>query len=169
MELQEAVKSGFDNLTNFEGRATRSEFWWYWAAIILPSVVYPAVGALIIPSQSGCMTTRNMVVVVVYRDLHLGGWGSAHPGLAATGLALSAAVRRLHDSGRPGMWMVPFVVVTSLFTLVTFIALFSGAFLLALLASYVGAVIQLVVGLVVLYFLVQPSDSGSNRYGPPRA
>ena len=52
------------------------------------------------------------------------------------------------------MWMVPFVVVTSLFTLVAFIALFSGAWVLALLASYVGAVIQIVVGLVVLYFLV---------------
>ena len=145
MELQEAVKSGFDNLTNFESRATRSEFRWYWAAIAVPAIILsmilssfllPFVGALI--------------------------------GLAATGLAFSAAVRRLHDSGRPGMWMVPFVVVTSLFTLVAFIALFSGAWVLALLASYVGAVIQLVVGLVVLYFLVQPSDSGSNRYGPPR-
>ena len=59
--------------------------------------------------------------------------------------------------------------MTSLFTLLTFIALFSGAWVLALLASYVGALIQLVVGLVVLYFLVQPSDSGSNRYGPPHA
>ena len=89
-------------------------------------------------------------------------------GLAATGLTLSAAVRRLHDSGRPGMWMVPFVVVTSLFTLVAFIALFSGAWVLALLASYVGGLIQLIVGLVVLYFLVQRSDSGPNLYGPPR-
>ena len=59
--------------------------------------------------------------------------------------------------------------MTSLLTLVAFIALFSGAWVLALLASYVGAVIQIVVGLVVLYFLVQPSDTGSNRYGPPRA
>ena len=65
------------------------------------------------------------------------------------------------------MWMVPFVVVTSLVTLVAFIALFSGAWVLALLASYVGGLIQLIVGLVVLYFLVQRSDSGPNLYGPP--
>ena len=39
MEFQEAVKSGFDNLTNFEGRATRSEFWWFWAAIAVPAIV----------------------------------------------------------------------------------------------------------------------------------
>ena len=145
MELREAVKSGFDNLTNFESRATRSEFWWYWAAIAVPAIILPMIFSSFIP----------FVGAVI--------------GLAATGLAFSAAVRRLHDSGRSGMWMVPFVVVTSLFTLVAFIALFSGAWVLALLASYVGALIQLVVGLVVLYFLVQPSDSGSNRYGPPQA
>ena len=146
MELREAIKSGFDNLTNFEGRATRSEFWWYWAAIAVPAIILSMIFSSFLPQFVGALI-----------------------GLTATGLALSAAVRRLHDSGRPGMWMVPFVVVTSLFTLVTFIALFSGAWVLALLASYVGAVIQLIVGLVVLYFLVQPSDVGSNRYGPLRA
>ena len=145
MELREAVKSGLDNLTNFEGRATRSEFWWYWAAIAVPAIILSLIFSSFIPLVGALI------------------------GLAATGLAFSAAVRRLHDSGRPGMWMVPFVVVTSLLTLVAFIALFSGAWVLALLASYVGAVIQIVVGLVVLYFLVQPSDTGSNRYGPPRA
>jgi len=29
-----------------------------------------------------------------------------------------------------------------------------------------GGFIQFVVGLLVLYFLVQPSDAGPNRYGP---
>ena len=144
MEFQEAVKSGFDNLTNFEGRATRSEFWWFWAAIAVPAIILSMIFSSFIPLVGALI------------------------GLAATGLAFSAAVRRLHDSGRPGMWMVPFVVVTSLFTLMTFIALFSGAWVLALLASYVGAVIQLVVGLVVLYFLVGSGDVGPNRYGPPR-
>ena len=106
MELREAVKSGLDNLTNFEGRATRSEFWWYWAAIAVPAIILSMIFSSFIPLVGALI------------------------GLAATGLALSAAVRRLHDSGRPGMWMVPFVVVTSLLTLVAFIALFSGAWVL---------------------------------------
>ena len=145
MELKEAVQSGFENLTDFEGRATRSEFWWFWAAIAVPSIILSMVFASFIP------------------------FVGAFTGLAATVLTLSATVRRLHDSGRPGMWIVPFLVVTVLFTLIAFSALFSGAWVLALLASYVGALIQLIVGLVVLYFLVQPSDTGTNRYGPPPA
>ena len=92
MELRAAVKSGLDNLTNFEGRATRSEFWWYWAAIAVPAIILSLIFSSFIPLVGALI------------------------GLAATGLAFSAAVRRLHDSGRPGMWMVPFVVVTSLLT-----------------------------------------------------
>lgn len=144
MEFQEAVKSGFDNLTNFEGRATRSEFWWFWAAIAVPAIILNVIFVSFIPFV---------------------GWLI---GLAATVLTLSAAVRRLHDSGRPGMWMVPFFAVTTLITLLALIALFSGAWLLALLVSYLGGFIQLIVGLVVLFFLVQAGDAGPNRYGPPR-
>ncbi len=144
MEFQEAVKSGFDNLTNFEGRATRSEFWWFWAAIAVPAIILSVIFTSFIPFVGALI------------------------GLAATVLALSAAVRRLHDSGRPGLWLVPFVIVTALLTLLSFVALFSGAWLLALLVGYLGAFIQLIVGVVVLYFLVQPSDSGPNLYGPPR-
>ena len=66
------------------------------------------------------------------------------------------------------MWMVPFFAVTTLITLLALIALFSGAWVLALLVSYLGGFIQLIVGLVVLYFLVQSGDTGPNRYGPPR-
>ena len=144
MEFQQAVKSGFDNLTNFEGRAARSEFWWFWAAIAVPAIILNVIFVGFIPFVGWLM------------------------GLAATVLTLSAAVRRLHDSGRPGMWMVPFFAVTTLITLLALIALFSGAWLLALFVSYLGGVIQLVVGLVVLYFLVQPGDAAPNQYGSPR-
>lgn len=145
MEFQEAVKSGFDNLTNFEGRATRSEFWWFWAAIAVPAIILNVIFVSFIPFV---------------------GWLI---GLAATVLTLSAAVRRLHDSGRPGMWMVPFFAVTTLITLLALIALFSGAWALAFLVGYLGGFIQLIVGLVVLFFLVRRGDAGPNRYGPPRA
>lgn len=143
MEFQEAVKSGFDNLINFEGRATRSEFWWFWAAIAVPAIILNAIFASVFPFV---------------------GWLI---GLAATVLTLSAAVRRLHDSGRPGMWMVPFLAVNILITLLALFAVFSGAWLLALLVGYLGAFILFIVGLVVLYFLAQPGDVGPNRYGPP--
>ena len=144
MEFKEAVESGFDNLTNFKGRATRSEFWWFWAAIAIPAIILNAIFAGIVPFV---------------------GWIIA---LAATMLTLSAAVRRLHDSGRSGMWMAPFLAVNILITLLALLALFSGAWLLVLLVGYVGGLISLVVGLVVFCFLVQAGDAGRNRYGRAR-
>ena len=53
MELQEAVKSGFDNLTNFESRATRSEFWWYWAAIAVPAIILSMILSSFLPPSWG--------------------------------------------------------------------------------------------------------------------
>ena len=144
MEFKEAVKSGFDNLTNFEGRATREEFWWFWAAIAVPAII---------------------LNVILTSSVPFVGWLI---GLVATVLTLSAAVRRLHDSGRSGMWMVPFLIVTTLITLLALLALLSGAWLLTLLVGYVGGLISLIVGLVVLFFLVKTGDVGPNRYGPPR-
>lgn len=144
MEFQEAVRSGFENLANFQGRATRSEYWWFWAAIAVPAIILNLIFSIFLPFL---------------------GWLI---GLAATVLTFSAAVRRLHDSGRSGMWMVPFPAVIVLITILALIALFSGYWVLLLLVGIVGWVISLIVGLVVLFFLVQPSDAGPNRYGPPR-
>ena len=143
MEFKEAVKSGFHNLTNFKGRATRSEFWWFWAVIAVPAIFLNMIFASLVPFV---------------------GWLI---GLVATVLTLSAAVRRLHDSGRPGIWMAPFVAVNTLVALLALLALFWGGWLMALLVVYAGGLISLVVGLVVLYFLVQTSDAFHNRYGPP--
>ena len=116
MELREAVKSGFDNLTNLEGRATRSEFWWFWAVIAVPGIILSSVFSSFVPFLGALI------------------------GLAATGLALSAAVRRLHDSGRPGLWLLPFVIVTALLTLVSFIALFSGGLVAGAPGELLGSV-----------------------------
>ena len=145
MEFKEAVKSGFDNLTNFDGRATRLEFWWFWAAIAVPAII---------------------LNVILTSSVPFAGWLI---GLVATLLTLSAAVRRLHDSGRSGMWMVPFVALNILITLFALLALISGAWLLTLLIGYLGGFILLIVGLVVFYFLVRPGDATTNRYGPPQA
>ncbi|MFM7145868.1 MAG: DUF805 domain-containing protein, partial [Actinomycetales bacterium] len=46
-----AIKSASSNLTNFQGRATRSEFWWWYllmfvASIVVMCVAGAALGAL---------------------------------------------------------------------------------------------------------------------------
>jgi uncharacterized membrane protein YhaH (DUF805 family) len=84
MTFGEAVKSGFDHYTKFDGRAGRPAFWWWFLFGILVSI-----GASII-------------------DAIIGTWGVVS-GLAALALLLpnlSVAIRRLHDTDHTGWWVL---------------------------------------------------------------
>ena len=82
MTFSEAVKSGFDHYTKFDGRAGRPAYWWWFLFAILVGI-----GANII-------------------DAILGSFGVVS-GLAALALLLpnlSVAIRRLHDIDQSGWW-----------------------------------------------------------------
>jgi uncharacterized membrane protein YhaH (DUF805 family) len=84
MTFSEAVKSGFDHYTKFDGRAGRPPFWWWFLFGILV-----AIGANII-------------------DAILGTWGVVN-GLASLALLLpniSVSIRRLHDTDHSGWWIL---------------------------------------------------------------
>jgi uncharacterized membrane protein YhaH (DUF805 family) len=84
MTFSEAVKSGFDHYTKFDGRAGRPAFWWWFLFGILVGI-----GAGII-------------------DAIIGTWGVVG-GLAALALLLpnlSVAIRRLHDTDHTGWWVL---------------------------------------------------------------
>ncbi|HZE38310.1 MAG TPA: DUF805 domain-containing protein [Stackebrandtia sp.] len=89
MSFVDAIASGFRQYANFQGRATRSEYWWFQLFSIL---CYAALIALAI-------SLRFPGLILVYFGLIL-------PSLAV-------CVRRLHDTNRSGAWwfisFVPFV------------------------------------------------------------
>jgi uncharacterized membrane protein YhaH (DUF805 family) len=90
MGFGESIKHVFSNMTNFSGRASRSEFWWFYLFIVIIgtilSIIASATGA---DSSSGIGV--NVVMFVIYVILVLA--------------SLSVSVRRLHDSNKSG-WLV---------------------------------------------------------------
>jgi uncharacterized membrane protein YhaH (DUF805 family) len=80
----EAVRSGFDHYVKFDGRASRPAFWWWFLFGILVGI-----GATII-------------------DAIIGSFGvvSGLAGLALLLPNLSVAIRRLHDTGHTGWWVL---------------------------------------------------------------
>jgi uncharacterized membrane protein YhaH (DUF805 family) len=83
MGFQEAVKSGFDHYTKFDGRASRPMYWWWVLFAIIAAVVANIVDAII---------GAPILSVIV-------GLGLLLPGL-------SVAIRRLHDTNRTGWWIL---------------------------------------------------------------
>jgi len=83
MSFSEAVKSGFDHYTKFDGRANKPAFWWWFLFGILVGI-----GASILDAIIG--TTIISIIVAL---------GLLLPNL-------SVGIRRLHDTNRTGWWIL---------------------------------------------------------------
>lgn len=83
---KEAVFSALkDNYCNFDGRASRSQYWWW---VLFTFIVGLVVGFFFKPDTSSGEFVNSVV------------------GLALFLPGLSLMVRRLHDVGRSGWWLL---------------------------------------------------------------
>ncbi len=93
VDFQSAIKLQFENVTNFEGRASLSAYWWYALALFIVDIVLEIFSVAI-----GSLPLTLLVALV----------------MIAVGLSgLSVAVRRMHDTDKSG-WMlllglIPFI------------------------------------------------------------
>lgn len=81
----DAIRLQLQNVFTFNGRASRSAYWWYAFALIIASIVLGAIAGA---------TGSTAFLLLVYIVL-----------LVASLSALSLGVRRLHDSGKSG-WLL---------------------------------------------------------------
>lgn len=100
----EAISRAFSNYVNFSGRAARSEYWWWVLFVMLVNLLTGFIDNELIGGQAAIFSLVALLVLLL-------------PGLAVT-------VRRLHDIGRTGWWLlillVPFIgpVVMLVFALI---------------------------------------------------
>ena len=100
MSFSQAVSSVLLNkYATFSGRARRSEYWWWYLFV---TIVYIVAGIL------------DRAIGLTYSDLTLGGgWIATIAAIVFLVPNLAVAVRRLHDTGRTGWWLliglVPFI------------------------------------------------------------
>lgn len=103
VDFQSAIRLQFENVTNFQGRASLSAYWWYALALFIVNAVLEIFSVAI-----GSVALSLLVDLAVF----------------VVGLsALSVAVRRMHDTDKSG-WMlllglIPFVgwIVVLIFAL----------------------------------------------------
>ena len=95
MNFQESVKVCLTKYADFGGRATRSEYWWFFLFIVLASLALSMVSNTL----------------------------SALFSLATFVPSIAAATRRLHDTNRSGWWqLIALVPVVGLIVLIVFLA-----------------------------------------------
>jgi uncharacterized membrane protein YhaH (DUF805 family) len=78
MNITEALKSVFANYANFDGRARRSEYWWFYVASFVTAIV--------------AMVITPVLYFIVF--------------LAVIIPSIAVAVRRMHDVGKSGWYLL---------------------------------------------------------------
>lgn len=130
----------FQRLTDFSGRSRRMEFWLFWLSALILQMI------------------TSYIDAVTSQPLIAGGMGSIT--LAVTLILLAPAatvgIRRLHDIGRSGWWMLLF----GLPYLGWLVSVDSGS------QGVVAALALLVGTIILLVLLVQPGTAADNAYGP---
>jgi uncharacterized membrane protein YhaH (DUF805 family) len=133
----ESVRRAFSKWSDYSGRATVGEFWWFYlfTALVTVGIYLLAVIAAVIllPSNrsgSGSSSSGGGAIVVIVLTLAF-----LVAAIALFVVYLSLAVRRLHDTDKSGWWyLIAFVPFG---------------------------------GLILLIFWIQAGTPGPNQYGPP--
>ena len=138
MGFREAVTVCIQDYYTFSGRARRPEYWWFFLFVVVGTLLLSAVDAVIF--GEGMLLGLNGLF-----------------GLLTFLPQLAVSWRRMHDTGRPGWFnLLPVVPIIPL------LIIDPGDPVPELVLLY-GSVALVI---VVLVWLVLPSQSGENRFGP---
>jgi uncharacterized membrane protein YhaH (DUF805 family) len=141
MGFREAVTVCFQDYWTFSGRARRSEYWWF--------ILFVVAGSVVLNGIDRVFFGRDML-------LGLNGLFSLFTFLPQ----IAVSWRRMHDTGRPGFFnLLPGIPLVPLIH-----GLIRPDSTVDPTMAVVLAGLAVILSLVVLVFLVLPSQPGRNRY-----
>ncbi len=152
MDVNKLWQNFLDTVQNhymdFNGRVGRAQYWYYVLVVFVLGVGVSIVAGL----TTHLLSTLFSLAVLL-------------PNLGMT-------VRRLHDTGKPGIWVLLLAVPIALSILFGFVAILGGAlgFLAFLLVfTTLISLASLAAVIILIYLCAQPGVTGPNEYGaePP--
>ncbi|HEX6741468.1 MAG TPA: DUF805 domain-containing protein [Sphingomicrobium sp.] len=131
---------------SFRGRAPRAEYWWF--------CLLAAVGWFIL-TQVGRAAGAGDALAFAFDLAMVLPW-------------LGVTVRRLHDAGRSGRWLLLFVVAWVIITLIGYAlgSMDEPSESVAVTAGITIFLIMIFAVFSLLALMVLPGSSGTNRFGP---
>lgn len=162
MTFGEAIRTCLRKYVTFSGRASRSEFWWFFLFLVLAQFVLGFLDGLLLGARGGNGALSSLFSLATFLP------------------SVSASWRRMHDTGRSGLYaLYPLIVAVGIAGFLTFAsgidAVLGGDGMLQGSGSVEGifgliVVIALIVlafsPLIVIWWLTRPSQPGANQYGP---
>lgn len=168
MSFTESVKTCLSKYATFSGRAQRPEYWWFALFYVVAVFLFSLVDAQIFGVDPTSGDSNGILTPLVQIALFLP--------------LLGAGWRRMHDTGRPGWYILLPMAVSLATTVFLFLgvvsfaafenagadpeALRGPAAVLGLTGLMALLVIQLVLAILMIWWLTRPSEPQDNAYGP---
>ena len=143
-----AIKKCFKHYFDFKGRATRSEYWYFQLFVYIFSFIFGMAGGLL--SVYGSMDDIRLVHFI-----------GLFFGLIFFFPVLGVTIRRLHDIGLSGWWLLP-VYIVSFFIFIKQIDYPNIAWDGTLVALYIASCIM---ETALIIICCKDSKRGFNKYG----
>ena len=96
MDFTKSIEVCFNKYANFEGRARKSEFWWFQLFCVIVQIVGTIIGLLL--GYTELFVWIGYIIVLL-------------PSLAV-------GARRLHDTGRSGWWQLLYLTIIGIIILI---------------------------------------------------
>ncbi|CUH43532.1 DUF805 domain-containing protein [Ruegeria atlantica] len=173
MTFSDAIRTCFSKFFTFSGRASRPEYWFFFLFIVIWNIIAGIIDWQFFTQVSVSQTDDVKAVTAT----------SSAPVQSIVGLIvffphLAVAWRRMHDTGRSGLFaLLPILLIVGAFAVLIFgiglashfqhggnlDILFTRATLLIVIPTLL---VLFVSPLLVLWWLTRPSQPGANQYGP---
>ena len=98
MNFTKSIEICFNKFANFEGRASKSEFWWFQLFCLIAQIVGALLDSAFGYTESGAFEWVAYIVILL-------------PSLAV-------GARRLHDTGRSGWWQLLYLTIIGIIILI---------------------------------------------------
>lgn len=145
MDFPTAIKTCLvEKYATFEGRASRSEFWFF--------ILFLSIISIIMDAALASFPNIFMVSLYVIKSLAL-----FLPNIAVV-------ARRLHDGDNSGWWQI--IPIIPAFFVFFFLVVGVGGSVFGIFAV-IGGISTVILGIALLVFLIQKGTEGENRFGPP--
>ena len=105
MNIQTAVKTCFSKYATFSGRASRSEYWFFYLFTIIASVVTWVIDTMLLgysAEDTGAISLIFQIIIIL-------------PSIAV-------GARRLHDIGKSGWWQLLILTIIGIILLIVWFA-----------------------------------------------
>lgn len=145
-----AIKEGYGNYFNFSGRASRPAYWWFqlWVLLLPMGLGIFSVVAMVAHDGSGVKLV-GILLAALFGLLFL---GTILP-------AISLQVRRLHDAGHSGWWLL-ISVLTHVARSIWAVTMRHDPGIAADLVALVLDLVSFGLSLTILIFSLQRSKQG---------